>query len=851
MERYLFLLLIFILCGQHLFSQKEIKIESYKCSELIPVFVPAIIDTININGKKYSDKDLLNTSVNFEQLFSNKKILKTDTSGVAPLEYFDWNSQKPKQDKAIQLLSFNIDADRYCKAKLSITCTEMFEVYINNEKGKSKESKEDNISKSTSIDIDLKLEPKQYNVVIKRLATFSNFNKSEIKTVLIPQKGDSLTQFRVSLDDKKKITVNDIIEGTRITEASISPSGKYLTARYVTVYEGGKSSIVTELRTLNGNKLVYRFPSSVRSYWMPTSDKIIYYKDGIKNKDIYIFDPATLDEKLIGEGISFEAFYVAPDEKFMILAVDESMPNDKSSLKRYLSPSDREGSFRKKHSLFKYDFTQQTTDRLTFGKTNMYVCDISPDSKKLMFMTTEEDLSERLFYKFNLLAMDLITSDIDTLSQDRFISNASFSPDGKQILIQGSAEAFDGIGLNILPGQISNSFDGQAFIMDLKTKQVNTFTKNFNPSVQNCYWSSSDNKIYLQAENEDRVSIYSYDPKTSQFEKLDLKEDMIADFSISKTSLSAVYRGESASNAYRLYSFNLKSKSIEMLSDPFGKQLSGLTFGKIEDWNFTSSKGTEIRGRYYLPPNFDSNKKYPVIVYYYGGTNPTARNFESRYPLNVYAALGYIVYTLQPSGATGFGQEFSARHVNSWGEPTAEEIIEGTQKFCDEHSFVNKNKIGCIGASYGGFMTQYLITKTNIFSAAISHAGISSLASYWGEGYWGYSYSGTASAGSFPWNNPKLYTEQSPLFHADKINTPLLLLHGGLDTNVPIGESIQMYNALKLLGKTVEFIEVEGENHTITSYKKRIEWNNTIAAWFAKWLKDEPEWWDGFYKENP
>jgi len=239
-----------------------------------------------------------------------------------------------------------------------------------------------------------------------------------------------------------------------------------------------------------------------------------------------------------------------------------------------------------------------------------------------------------------------------------------------------------------------------------------------------------------------------------------------------------------------------------------------------------------------------------MIVYYYGGTSPTPRTFESTYPLQVYAAQGYVVYTLQPSGTTGFGQEFAARHVNAWGEKTADEIILGTQLFYREHNFVDSTKIGCIGASYGGFMTQFLQTKTNIFAAAVSHAGISNITSYWGEGYWGYSYSGGASASSYPWNNPRLYTEQSPLFHADKINTPLLLLHGGSDTNVPIGESIQMFNALRILGKTVEFITVDGENHAIYTYQKRIDWNKTIYAWFAKWLKNQPEWWQALYPDR-
>ena len=220
---------------------------------------------------------------------------------------------------------------------------------------------------------------------------------------------------------------------------------------------------------------------------------------------------------------------------------------------------------------------------------------------------------------------------------------------------------------------------------------------------------------------------------------------------------------------------------------------------------------------------------------------------ESRYPSHVYAGLGTSSTSYSPverlDSAKSSPHAMSTHGVNL----PLTRSSEGTKKFCEEHPFVNTKKIGCMGASYGGFMTQYLQTKTDIFAAAMSHAGISDITSYWGEGYWGYSYSSLASANSYPWNARDMYTLQSPLFNADKINTPILFLHGTADTNVPIGESIQMFTALKLLGKPTAFVQVEGENHHILDYEKRILWNNTIYAWFAKWLKDQPEWWDALY----
>ena len=105
-------------------------------------------------------------------------------------------------------------------------------------------------------------------------------------------------------------------------------------------------------------------------------------------------------------------------------------------------------------------------------------------------------------------------------------------------------------------------------------------------------------------------------------------------------------------------------------------------------------------------------------------------------------------------------------------------------------------------------------------------------------------------ANSYPWTHPDLYTKQSPLFNADKIHTPLLFLHGDADTNVPVGESIQMFTALKLLGRETAFVAVKDQNHHITQYDKRLKWQNTIFAWFAKYLQDDDTWWEAMYPEK-
>ena len=836
----------------NLFSQKELRIKSVKVSPLIPVYMPALIDSTDVDKKTFEHKDLLKTTVNFDNVVQSKDLLNADTAGVFVLPFAPYDPKIPYRDKAIQLLSFSIDADRYCKATLSVTSTDMMEIYVNNKMEKNKEVKDDSLSKANSTQVDITLEPRRYDIVIKRLASVKNLDESKMKISLTPAKKDSSAQFSITTNALRRVSINDILEGNRLSSGSVSPSGNYFLVGTTNTLLGGKSVSVMELREMNSNKPLYRFASDVNPRWTPMKDQLTYSRPGLtdKVKDLYLLDAASLEEKRIAENIKFDSYQMSPDGRFLLIQIREEIPADKGDLKRTLSPSDRSGAFRGRSSVYLYDLATKTEQRITFGRTNTFLEDISLDSRKALLSAREETITERPFNKQTFYELDLLTLSVDTLFTEAFVSSAQYSPDAKQLLVIGSGEAFGGAGLNIKAGQTSSTYDNLAFIMDKKSKNVQPVTKNFNPNITGAYWSIYDKLIYFSVEDKDRTAVYVYDTNAKTFKKLNLPEDMIRRFQPAEKAPVALYQGEGTNNSYRLYGYDLKTEKSVLLADPFQKQLSEMDLSKVTDWNFTSSDGTTIEGRYYLPPGFDPQKKYPMIVYYYGGTSPTPRTFESTYPLQVYAALGYVVYTLQPSGTTGFGQEFAARHVNAWGEKTADEIILGTQLFYREHNFVDSTKIGCIGASYGGFMTQFLQTKTNIFAAAVSHGGISNITSYWGEGYWGYSYSGGASAGSYPWNNPQLYTEQSPLFHADKINTPLLLLHGGADTNVPIGESIQMFNALRILGKTVEFITVDGENHAIYSYQKRIDWNKTIYAWFARWLKNQPEWWQAMYPER-
>lgn len=829
-----------------LVAQQKISPNNIKSFGAIKVNKPILLDSTNLKNNKFSDDMILDYSIAFPEhnRFTNE--IKPDTVGF-------FNLSRPTEGLEFQLLSFFISGNKYGKGKITVTSPNKLELWIDGNKKASKTTVNDSIHQSGSVDASIDGFTSNSRVIVKLLASAEDNLSPSLKIEVSAEQEDSLMVYTFDDVVSRRINIKDIIEGSRVHNSSISASGRFILLRLSTTIPGGRGQSNIEVYDTREKRIVMSETSSRQMLnWMPESDLLYYVEDSENGRTLYTLNPTNNSTSILADNIPREGFRFAPDEKSIFFSTKESIEvSNPNGLNRLIGIDDRQPSYRDRYYINRLFLDSGLTQQLTFGKQSASINDITKDASKLLFTVSEQDLSERPFRKNSLYMLNFNSMHIDTIWQnERFAGYAQFSPDGEQLVIQGGPESFEGIGLNIKEGQIANSYDTQSFIMDLKTRIVTPITKDFDPSISSQFWNKADNNIYYRTEDKDRVTVYRYSPKNSKFEKLPLNEDVIQSFNISNNGRWATYTGVSVSNSNRSYLLDMKTMKSTLISDPYGDKLNTLNLGEVKDWTFKSSYGDEIDGRYYLPPNFDASKKYPLIVYYYGGTSPTTRGFESTYPLHVYAAQDYVVYALQPSGTTGYGQEFSARHVNAWGKQTAEEIIEGVLQFVDAHPFVDGTKIGNIGASYGGFMTQYLITQTDMFDASVSHAGISNITSYWGEGYWGYSYSSAASAESYPWNNPEMYVEQSPLYNADKINTPLMLLHGTADTNVPMGESIQMYTAMKLLGKEVEFIQVEGENHAIYDYTKRISWNNAIYAWFAKWLKEDTRWWDSMFSES-
>lgn len=794
-------------------AQAQERVAEYNVRPAVTVRTPLQGDSINFKGDKFTTGNLLKTKVSLDFDGGRYERMVADTAGYVTVA-------KADKDNLFYLFATNLRAERFMKGKLNVYSPARFEVFVNGESKQVKETAEDSLSQIRPTAVSLRMDPEaDYEIVIKLLSSADDKMQPMLKCEFEKEKDFADVACRMAPDMKRRFSLFNTNFGSRASRVSLSPNGKYLLTRYSDNYDVKRSRTRCELTEVKTGRVILP-NANEKMNWMPNSNKLYYTVMGEEQNDLVVFDPATMREEVLLKNVPEGYFSWSPTEDYLIYMLTDEGEKVSGPLKRLLHPDDRIPNSRDRYYLMKYDVATGLSERLTYGSHNVYLNDISPDGKKLLCSTSKPDITQCPFSLSSLFEIDLATLQADTLvAWDAYLGSASYSPDGKQLLVTGSPSAFGGIGKNCGEHPIANDFDTQAFIMDLATKKVQAITRDFNPTVSPVQWNRVDGCIYFDTTDGDCRHIYRYVPKTGGFEMLPLEEDVITSFTLANDNpVVAAYVGGGNTSTGVAYTYDTKKKVSTLLANPMKPILDKIELGQMEEWNFTASDGTEIKGMVCLPPSFDPNKKYPLIVYYYGGTTPTTRGITSPYCAQLFASRDYVVYVIQPSGAIGYGQEFSARHVNAWGERTADEIIEGTKKFCAAHPFVNDKRIGCLGASYGGFMTMYLQTKTDMFAAAASHAGISNVTSYWGEGYWGYSYNSVAAADSYPWNNPDLFTKHGALFNADKINTPLLLLHGTVDTNVPIGESIQLYNALKILGKPVEFITVDGENHFVLDY---------------------------------
>lgn len=804
-----------------------------------PSPLPAWNDLANVSGQRFALSNLLTyahadtkdwwpSDGQSVRLFGQNARFRTVGAGAA--------IGSAEEQPQVAWLAFYIETDRYDTLTIGLKSPAMFDASVN---GTS-------LWRKTSADTSLQT---------REIALQQGKHLVLIKTVLDPASAQAWTISgtvdanrhtpRATLAATRPMDLGLLLDTPYASAVALNADG---TLAAVTVTKPGESWIRV-LRVSDGGLLrTFRGATAISGLqWAPDARRFLFVERNQGSATLWLVNLETGEQTAIARNLQrLGMVRWSKDGQRIWLSQSEQPDTDTSGFKRLEHPNDRWPQFRTRSHLSELRL-DGTLRRLTWGPESVNLLDEHPSGTRLLVSRSRNIPLERPFSESEIGTLDLATLAYVSLFTARNSGSMTYSPDGQRLLVSGSAAAFGGAGNPLPEGVIPNDYDTQLYLYTVATGVVTPLTREFDPNVEQAQWSHDGAHIYLTVGEKAYTNAYRYELRRGTFTKLDTGVDITGNLSISRTGSMVAYIGNGVNLPPKAYVLDPARNRSRLLDDPSADVYRNVRYGDIQPWTFRNAEGTEIDGHVYYPVNFDASKKYPVIVYYYGGTNPVTRDFGGRYPKEVWAARGYLVYVLQPSGATGYGSAFASAHVNNWGITVADEIIQGTREFLAAHPFADAGRVGAIGASYGGFMTMLLATRTDIFKTGISHAGISNITSYWGEGYWGWLYSSAATAESYPWNRRDIYVDQSPIFFADKVTMPLLLLHGASDTNVPLGESWQFYTALRLLGKDVELIEVADQDHHILNHPKRVKWSETILAWFDKQLKGESEWWEAVY----
>jgi dipeptidyl aminopeptidase/acylaminoacyl peptidase len=253
-----------------------------------------------------------------------------------------------------------------------------------------------------------------------------------------------------------------------------------------------------------------------------------------------------------------------------------------------------------------------------------------------------------------------------------------------------------------------------------------------------------------------------------------------------------------------------------------------------EEINFRSFDGTPVQGWLMKPLSFREDRKYPMILSVHGGPHGMS-GWEFNAAFQTYASRGYAVFYLNPRGSSGYGQKFSDGTLNEWGGGDYKDLMAGVDEALRRYPWIDQGRLGVTGGSYGGFMTNWIITQTPRFKAAVASASVSNLVSFYSTSL--YQDLIHAEFGGFPWDNYELLWQWSPLRYVRQAQTPTLFIHGEQDNDVHITQAEEMYMALKRRGVDTVFVRYPREGHGLREPRHRVDALERTLAWFDRFLK--------------
>ncbi len=449
----------------------------------------------------------------------------------------------------------------------------------------------------------------------------------------------------------------------------------------------------------------------------------------------------------------------------------------------------------------------------------------SPDSTQITYVAnTDPDLSIST-------NSDLFTIPASGGEAKRITANGGadegprYSPDGKYLAYRTQARA----------GYESDQW--RLAVMDVQTGATNTLTDSLDKWVEEYTWSPDSKRIFFTVDDHGATPLLMIGTTGGAIRTIAQGPTSIAAVQFTSDDHTMIYTEQSGSKPIEINRATSKGGTGVALTHLNDGVLSQYQLTPFEKVSVDAQDGTKVDSYIVKPPGFDASLKYPVLFAIHGGPEGDwGESWSYRWNAQVLAGAGYVVVLPNPHGSIGYGQSFTDAVNGDWGGRAYDDIMAAVD-YVSNLLYVDKDRMVAAGASYGGYMIDWILGHTDRFKALVTHDGVYDLASEAGttEELWFVKW----EFGGLPWQNPTLYEKWSPSSYVKNFKTPTLVIQGELDYRVPVGQGEQLFTALQQMKIPSKLVQFPDEGHWVLKPQNTQFWYATVIDWFNQYTKKD------------
>jgi dipeptidyl aminopeptidase/acylaminoacyl peptidase len=705
---------------------------------------------------------------------------------------------------------------------------------------------------------------------------------SLVSVVLIVLMGGAFVELSAQPAGKKAFTFEDMMSLKRIGGPVVSPDGKWVMFGAVDVDLAQNTRTphlwVVPLAGGEARQLPSTPAGESGGRWSPDGKSYLFTSSAEGGSQVWVagFDPASgmpsgVPKKITSISTEADGAIWSPDGKNIVF-VSEVYPGCADDACNKSSDEARANSKVKAmvfdHLLFRHwdhyntakrshlfvvpaeggvakDLTPGDHDVPPFSLGGQDLYTISPDGKELAFTSNWDEVGATSTNN-DIFVVPITGGDPKKLSTSPGgDSTPLYSPDGRWLAWRMQKRA----------GYESDRF--RLVVYDRKSGEIKNLTEDFDQWVESYAWSPDSKTVYFTSGFQGVVPIYRLDVQAAIAGSAgghsiqEITRGVNDDVSVTPDGKTLVFTRLSAQAPNEVYKLDLTEKGLvsvgnngtlkrqdaaEQLSHLNDAVLARVAMQPVESFWFAGDGGTKVQGFLVKPPDFDKSKKYPVKFLIHGGPQGMwGDEWAYRWNAEFFAADGYVVIMVNPRGSTGYGQTFVDGVNNDWGGKPYVDLMNGLDYAEKTFPFIDKTRECALGASYGGYMINWILGHTTRFKCLVSHDGLFNTESAYGttEELWFPEWEFKET----PWTNREGYRKWSPHLFATQFKTPTLVVHGQLDYRYDISEGFQLFTTLQRLKVPSKMLYFPDEGHWVLKPQNSQLWYRTVNGWVDSYLK--------------